>query len=731
MLSSVKWIKPANDYGFSPIYIKNFTLVGEVKNATLSITAVGVYEATLNGARVGSFVMAPGYTSYWNRLQYQTYDITEMLCGENDLRVLVCPGWWRSRYTVRPLRDRPAALIAAIDIEYTDGRCERITTDTTWKTKDSSVKFSDIFDGEFLDATHRVADTDAEDALFYDGPGVALIPQEGEEVREQERIAAQGIFTTLKGEVVVDFGQNITGYVEIVAQAKEGERISVVHSEVMDADGNFYNENYRSAAAKYEVICAEGRRVYKPKGTFYGFRYIKLEEYPDGAENAKAEDFTAIAVYSDIKQTIKFDCSDALLNRFYNNVIWGQKDNFLDIPTDCPQRDERRGWSGDAQVFVKAACYNFDVEKFFIKWLRDMHIEQRQGGIVDWIIPTCDNLYEDKASATAGWGDVATVAPWTVYMSYGNEKLLAEHFDMMKGWVDYITGATEDPYLWTGAAKKCQQFGDWLGLDAPEGSYKGSSRDDFIASAYYAYSTSLVIKAGKVLKKDISAYEELYKNIVAKFRATFTEYTTQTECVLAIQFDLAEDIKATADLLAQKIVDCGRHLQTGFLGTAYLLHALHKGGYSDLAWELLLRREFPSWLYAPLHGGTTVWEHWDSVKEDGSFWSSDMNSLNHYAYGAVMDWVYGVAAGITPEEAGYKRIRIAPIPSERLEWLNVEYESRAGLIKSGWRRQDKFWRYEIETPAETIITIDGREYKVGAGRYVYFSEIKRRNKNEY
>lgn len=716
------WIKPKNDYG-SPIFVKEFDLKGEVKSAALTITAIGVYEANLNGKRVGDFVLAPGYTSYWNRLQYQTYDVTEQLCSSNRLEVFVGPGWWRSRYTVMPLRDRPAGLIACLEVTYADGSCQRIATDTSWRVMKSSVISSDIFDGEVYDATHIPDPKNTEEALTFEGPGAELIHQEGEFIKEHERIHAVKIIKTPKGEYVVDFGQNVTGYAEITVTAKKGERIKTSHGEVLDAEGNFYNANYRSARAEYTCICAEGKYSYKPLATFYGFRYIRLEEYPGGVENAKPEDFVAVAVYSDIKQTVRFNCSDPVLNRFYQNVLWGQKDNFLDIPTDCPQRDERRGWSGDAQIFVKAACYNFDVEKFFIKWLRDMQIEQRQGGIVDWIIPTCDNILEDPASATAAWGDVATVAPWTIYMAYGNGQLLAEHFGMMKGWVDHITNSTEDKYLWTGAAKKRQQFGDWLGLDAPEGSYKGSSRDDFIGSAYYAYSTSLVVKAGKVLGKDVSAYEELYDNIVATFRKTFTEYTTQTECVLAIQFGLAEDIQAACDLLAQKVIDCGRHLQTGFVGTAYLLHALCKGNYYDLAYELLLRREFPAWLYAPTHGGTTVWEHWDSVKEDGSFWSPDMNSFNHYAYGAVMDWVYGVAAGITPTEAGYEKVRIAPHPTDRLQWLNVEFESRKGVIKSGWRMQDGYWRYEIETPVEAEVIIDGKQHTVSEGSYVYFSPI--------
>ncbi len=331
-----------------------------------------------------------------------------------------------------------------------------------------------------------------------------------------------------------------------------------------------------------------------------------------------------------------------------------------------------------------------------------------------------DTLHGDKSSAA--WGDASIICPWQMYLAYGNPKILADQFDSMCKWIHYITSSTTTKYLWTGG----EHFADWLGLDAPSGSYKGSSRDDFIASAYYAYSTELLIKAGKVLGKDVSKYEVLYENIVNTFRQTYPEYYTQTECVLAVYFRLAEDCQATADQLAKLVEAAGIQLMTGFVGTPYLLHVLSEYGYSDLAYGLLLRTDYPSWLYPVIKGATTVWEHWDSIMENGDFWSTDMNSFNHYAYGAVTDWVYTVAAGIqTIEQApGYEKVKIAPTPNARLDWLKAELDTRHGSICSIWKKTDAGWRYEITTPVESEIVIDNTMYRVSAGSYLFFSNNK-------
>ena len=699
------WIRPAKSYGsVCPAFRKTFFCPENVVSAALRITAMGVYEASLNGSRVGDFILAPGWTVYQKRLQVQQYELRIRPGQENELTVLVGKGWYRGRLSgCLPGQNGnavlPAALTAELTLRYPDGHTDTICTDASWQTAESAVRFSELYDGETYDAAFEPSVWTP--AVIYDGPTDTLIEQQGEPVREQERIAPACIFKTPAGEIVVDFGQNLTGYVEIALDGVKGEAVELSHAEVLDKNGNFYTENYRSAKAKYLYFCKDGAQRYKPKLTFYGFRYIRVDRFPCGAEHAAQENFTAIAVHSDMKRTGYLSCFDPLLNKLFENVIWGQKSNFLDVPTDCPQRDERLGWTGDAQVFIRTACLNFDAERFFTKWLADLAADQREDGAVGHVIPNVRHQ-----SGSAAWDDAATICPWAVYLAYGDPNILRAQFASMKKWVDYITAHTTTKDLWTGG----EHYGDWLGLDAPSGSYKGSSREDLIASAFYAHSTALVIKAGRVLGQDISAYEALYKRIVRAFRQAYPVYQTQTECTLAVYFALAEDTQKAADQLAQMIRSCGTKLQTGFVGTPYLLHALSAHGYAELAYDLLLRREYPSWLYPVTKGATTIWEHWDGQMENGDFWSSDMNSFNHYAYGAVADWVYTVAAGIqtVEEKPGYAAVRIAPQPDKRLDWLEASVETRHGLVRSRWEKQRDMWRYEIETPVEAEAVIDGR-----------------------
>ena len=714
------WIRPAKSYGgVCPAFRKTFFCPENVVSAALRITAMGVYEASLNGSRVGDFILAPGWTVYQKRLQVQQYELRIRPGQENELTVLVGKGWYRGRLAgwlpgQNSSAALPAALTAELTLRYPDGHTDTICTDASWQTAESAVRFSELYDGETYDAAFEPSVWTP--AVICDGPTDTLIEQQGEPVREQERIAPARIFKTPAGEIVVDFGQNLTGYVEIALDGVKGEAVELSHAEVLDKNGNFYTENYRSAKAKYLYFCKDGAQRYKPKLTFYGFRYIRVDRFPCGAEHAAQENFTAIAVHSDMKRTGYLSCSDPLLNKLFENVIWGQKSNFLDVPTDCPQRDERLGWTGDAQVFIRTACLNFDAERFFTKWLADLAADQREDGAVGHVIPNV--LHQ---SGSAAWDDAATICPWAVYLAYGDPNILRAQFASMKKWVDYITAHTTTRDLWTGG----EHYGDWLGLDAPSGSYKGSSREDLIASAFYAHSTALVIKAGRVLGQDISAYEALYERIVRAFRQAYPVYQTQTECTLAIYFALAEDTQKAADQLAQMIRSCGTKLQTGFVGTPYLLHALSAHGYTELAYDLLLRREYPSWLYPVTKGATTIWEHWDGQMENGDFWSSDMNSFNHYAYGAVADWVYTVAAGIqtVEEKPGYAAVRIAPQPDKRLDWLEASVETRHGLVRSRWEKQRDMWRYEIETPVEAEVVIDGRKTFCRPGRYIFFSEL--------
>ena len=717
-ITAGRWITVSRDTGdVCPVFRKCFKAGKQIEKAELQVTVLGVYEACINGSRIGDDVLAPGWTSYDHRLQVQSYDVTALLKEENDLRVTVgrgwfrspMPGWLQSDDKKRRLK-QPCGLIAYLRLRYHDGTDETIRTDESWQWAESPVLFSEIYDGERYDA--RITPENWQPAKFLDWLKDILIPQEGEAIRETERVAAAEIIHTPAGETVVDFGQEVTGYVEFTLDAKEGDTISFDHAEVLDRDGNFYNENYRSAKALAEYICRNGKQTWHPRLTFFGFRYIRLLKWP-GQPGIK--DFTAIAVHSDMKRTGWLKSGSAELNRLFSNIVWGQRGNFLDVPTDCPQRDERLGWTGDAQVFIRTACYLYDAERFFRKWLHDLAADQRESGEVGQVIP---DLMPEGDSSSA-WGDAATICPWRVYQTYGDKAVLEDQFDSMRKWVDFITSVTRTPDLWTGHF----HFGDWLGLDAPEGSYKGSTREDFIASAFYAHSAHLVVKAGKLLGRDVSAYEKLHSAIVTAFRKAFPDYRTQTEHVLAVHFGLAEDKQKTADALAEMVIKDGVRLRTGFVGTPYILHVLSEYSHADLAWSLVLRREYPGWLYPVTKGATTIWEHWDGIHEDGSFWSRDMNSFNHYSYGAVADWVFEQAAGIRHDEEhpGFSVLIYDPHPDTRLGWLQARLDTRHGTVSALWMYQDNGIRYELDTPVRTLVLLGGEEQWVAPGRHIFWT----------
>jgi len=711
---SAQWITSRRSLGdICPLFRKTFECRGEVRSAVVFITALGVYDAKLNGLSVGQYVLAPGWTSYEKRLQVQRYDVTSLVSKSNTLDITVGRGWfaspmvgWEKSAEKEYRYNRPDGLIAELQLVYQNGEREIISTDESWMYAESAIRFSEIYDGEIYDAT--VQQSRFLQAMPLDWPYDKLITQEGEEIVERERIEAKRIFTAPNGETLVDFGQEITGYVELSLTAKRGGLVRISHGEMLDVNGNFYNGNYGSAKALLIYTCKDGAQTYHPVHTFFGFRYLRLDSYPGAPQSCN---FTAVAVYSNIRQTGYLHSGHEKLNQLFSNIFWGQRGNFLDVPTDCPQRDERLGWTGDAQVFIKTASYNFDVERFFIKWLRDLAADQRENGLVPDVIPD----YFKKEKASAAWGDAAVICPWQIYQTYGNAQVLSEQFQTMCKWVDYITAVTETPDLWTGG----DHYGDWLGLDAPSGSYKGSSREDFIASAFYANAASLVTKAGEVIGRDVSEYKALHQRIAAAFQKAYPAYNTQTECAVAIQFGLCPDAQTTADTLAGMIRQAGCSLQTGFVGTPYLLHVLSRHGYTELAYSLLLREEYPSWLYSVNRGATTIWEHWDGIMEDGSFWSEAMNSFNHYAYGSVADWVYEEAAGIRPLQPGFAGVSIAPKPDKRVGSLNVSMQTRHGLVSSAWRYERERMICNITTPVQAQIVIANTTYNVPAGSYQY------------
>lgn len=704
-----------------PVFRRSFSCRAAIESATLQITARGLYEAYINGAHVGDRCFTPGWTAYEHRIQVQEYDVTPLLQNENEISILLGKGWYASAISRGVYEKKvggPCAVIAALHICYTNGETDDFVTDESWTYHNSHIVFSDIYHGEIYDA--RLQDTTPQPAVVTSGLHDKLIAEVGEPVREIETIPAIGTFITPKGERVIDFGQEVTGYVCFRTVGKPGERIVLDHAEVLDKNGNFYRENYRAARSQVTYI-ADGNETafYHPTFSFQGFRYIRLTEYP--TDEVYIGDFYAIVVHSDIRRTGHFACSDPLVNRLYQNVIWGQRGNFLDIPTDCPQRDERLGWTGDAQVFCRTAAYNYKVDRFFVKWLQDLALGQGENGAVTAVVPTFD-----QPNGAFAWGDAATVCPWEMYRAYGNKASLAAQFPSMKKWCDYVYNKGDGPAAWGGG----KQYGDWLGLDASEGSYHGATDDLLLGTAFLYYACDLVIKAGQALEEDVRLYEERKKKVKESFLQSFTQADgmltcdTQTAYVVALQFDLAPNKKVYAAHLAELVKQNGNKLKTGFIGTAYIMDALSDNGYADVAYSLLLQKEFPSWLYSVRKGATTIWEHWDGLKPDGSMWSSDMNSFNHYAYGAVAAWLYGTVAGIKPDEQkpGYAHIHIHPIPDSRLEWAEASLETAHGTIKSGWKKEQGGYRIAVTIPegCTAEITIGDQTHNVCGGEYQYF-----------
>ena len=720
LIHQASWIRMKDAASTAvPVFRRTFPCKKAILSAALEITCDGVYEAVLNGRRVGNFILAPGWTEYRKRLQVQSYDVADLLKVENTLDVTVGNGWFRRTNapwtgTRNPDEFLPAMLIAALHIRYADGTDETLLTDDSWQVSESTITLSGIFIGEDVDMCRPFC---PEPAVICDFPKDNLIPQEGPEVREQETVFPCRSFHTPKGEWVIDFGQNLTCYMAFEMDAHAGEKLSLSTAEVLDKEGNFYTANYRSARSRLNYICREGHQSYKPRLTFFGFRYLRIDEAPEGFS---ADKIRVVVLHSELTRTGWLSCSDPLLNQLFHNILWSQKGNYLDIPTDCPQRDERYGWTGDGQIFCRTASYQYDVRSFFTKWLADMRAAQHDNGWIPEVIPSL-TAYKPGGAA---WSDAVTIIPWQLYQTYGELSFISDMYGAMEKWIAYIPSVSSTPFLWTG----CWTYGDWLALDAPEDyhpatielSKRGYSNDDLVCSAFYANSVRIVIDAGKILGRDTRAYETLYSKIVRTFKDTFgRRLNTQTEKVLALHFNLADDPQTLADTLAKQITDCGTRLQTGLLGTPYLLHELSRYGYSELAWSLLLRKEYPGWLYSVSRGATTIWEHWDGIKPDGSFWDDDMNSYNHYAYGSVADWVFGAACGIQPLAPGFSRARIAPQPDPRVQSLCAVLDTTHGRIRSAWTYTDNGLRYEIDTPVETEIVIGGVSRMAGKGRYLF------------
>ncbi len=610
---SAKWIEPGfaeDSLRASPLFRKSFSNSKPIHRATAYITAHGLYEANINGKKVGNACLTPGWTSYNKRLQYQVYDVTNLLTpGNNAIGVVLGSGWYRGNLAWGGNKDiygKDISLLMQLDIIYADGTTQRIVTDDSWKSSTGDIRYAEIYHGETIDARKAKKDWATAGYNDNDWPGVkvshypmnVLLATYNEPVTKHETFTPVRIFTTPKGEQVLDFGQNLVGWVTIKVKGKAGDTVTISHAEVLDKAGNFYTDNLRLAKSEDNYILdGNGEETFEPHFTWHGFRYVKVEGYPGTLQPGN---FTAVALYSDMKPTGTFTSSNPMINQLQHNIEWGLRGNFLDVPTDCPQRDERLGWTGDAQAFSRTASFLRDVNNFFDKWMKDVAADQLPNGSVPHVIPNVLG----PAGGSAGWADVATIIPWNMYLAYGDKQSLASQYPGMKAWVDYMTSQSTD-HLWNKGA----HFGDWLFFslgDDTDGS-SAITNKFLIAQCFYAHSTQLLINAAKVLGKteDAAQYASLLSNIKKAFVNEYvtlngaTMSNTQTSYVLALNFDMLPESLRTqaADRLVSNIKQYGNHLTTGFLGTPYLTHVLSRFGHTDMAYKLLLQDTYPSWLY--------------------------------------------------------------------------------------------------------------------------------------
>lgn len=753
-----KWITPEGDEDIPSILRRTFEVRRAGKRARLYLCGLGVYEVYLNGEKVGQEYLAPGYHSYDFHLQVQTYDVTEYLkTGENEIQIWLGDGWFRGRlgfdggYT-NLYGDRTYA-IGELYMEKEDCPEEDMEllfcTDESWQCKLSPIVFSNIYDGEVYDARieeslRREGDWKQVKLLTPETCG-PLMDRYSLPIVKKERFPVKEMIRTPKGETVLDFGQNLTGWVEFDCELPRGMKVRLTASEILQ-DRCFYHDNLRTAKTEFTFI-SDGRAAHvRPHFTFFGFRYMKVEYLEhegnvvkDSCDFIRQEDFAAYHLRSDFEQIGWITTGNEKVNQLFSNALWGQKDNFLDVPTDCPQRDERLGWTGDAQIFSETACYNMYMPAFYRKYLWDMRAEQSiLGGSVPNVVPRLKKgMVAEHGSCP--WADAGVVIPWNVYLHYGNKTLLEECYPGMKAWVDFQNRREEvigGPHL----VKDGFHFADWLALDNEQPGPFGATDPLYIASAYYYHCTRILAEAAAVLgyEKDTEKYGKLSGEILKAIQDTYFDENglcickTQTGAALAIAFGLVPeraelatdtgDFMLEGDALQERIEENHNHLNTGFVGTPILCPALTRTGHHKTAVDLLLNEEFPGWLYSVNLGATTIWERWDSVLPDGHISPEGMNSLNHYSYGSIEAWMYGDVCGIRPLEAGFRKAVIAPHADARLGFAECRLDTAAGWYKSSWKyNDDESIIYEVEVPfnAEAEFILHGETRKLPTGIYKF------------
>jgi alpha-L-rhamnosidase len=674
----------------------------------LYATALGLYEMRLNGRRVGDAVFTPGWTDYRKRVYYQSYDVTRQVrAGTNVLGAILADGWacgyvglgGRDRYGL----GRPR-LRAQLHLEYADGTREVVGTDASWKGSEGPIREADLLMGESYDARRAMPGWDApgfRDAgwgavTVDDPPGAPRIQAHpGVPVRRVMTLPARSVTEPKPGVFVFDLGQNIVGWARLALAGPAGTTVRLRFAEVLNPDGTLYTTNLRGArCADSYTLRGGGREVWEPRFTFHGFRYVEVT----GTSGRPPTDaITGVVVHSDTPPTGSFECSSPLVNRLQKNIEWGQRGNFLEVPTDCPQRDERLGWTGDAQAFARTASHNMDVGAFFTKWMVDLEDAQRPNGAFTDVAP-----FVAAGAGTAGWGDAGVVIPWTLFQVYGDTRVLAQHYGALERWIAYLEKESN------GLLRPARGYGDWVAAGS-------RTPTDVIATAYFAYAASLVAKMARAVGRDADArrYEALFGRVRDAFNRAYVspdgriKGDTQTCYVLALHMDLLpEALRPTAvRRLVSDIESRGWHLSTGFLGTPYLLPVLTRFGETGVAYRLLLQETYPSWLYPVKKGATTIWERWDGITPEGRFQDPGMNSFNHFAFGVVGEWLYRDVAGIDTDGPGFRRIVIRPRPAQGLTWARATYRSIRGPIESGWRRDGGRLTLTVTLPANTTATI--------------------------
>jgi len=701
---------------------KDFNVSKKISRASLYVTAQGHIEMHLNGKRVGDEYFIPGWTDYRKRIYYRTYDVTSMLSkGSNAIGAILGDGWFRGNISIlgQNKYGKKIRLLIQLQIDYTDGTTEIIVSDPTWKASFGPIILSDMFEGETYDARKEIPGWDKpgydDKNWFAVNTGSDINPliqaYPGVPVRPTQELPTVKLTEPKPDTYVFDLGQNFSGWACLKVKGKRGDKVNMQFAEMLNADGTVYDDNLRSAqAADNYILKGTGEEIYEPHFTFHGYRYVQITGL---TEKPTPETITGIVIHSDAAMTSSFACSNPMLNQLHSNVIWGQRSNYLEVPTDCPQRDERLGWTGDTQVFIRSGCYNQDVSAFFTKWITDLMDTQNGQGTFGQQAPVF------HGHGSPAWADAGVICPWTIYKVYGDKRIIEDNYDAMARFIEFCRKK--------GLNGRGGGFGDWLAVGS-------NTPKDLISAAYFGYTTSLMAEIAEELGKtdDVAKYNKLFKDICANFQKTFVKSdgtiagNSQTAYCLALHYNLLTEKQRTqaAAHLVERIKAKDYHLSVGFVGVPIFLPTLTEIGRSNLAYRLIQNTTYPSWGYSIDQGATTIWERWNSYTKKDGFGNVGMNSFNHYAYGACSEWMFRSMLGIETDGPGFKKIIMKPEFGEGITWAKGHYDSIQGRIISDWKMQDGTFQWKITIPANTTATVyipgksiteNGRQIKKAAG----------------